>query len=141
MRTVVSAFKWLVFLIRYAFYAAYGCIQFVSKPGTRVLFPVVLLAASFWQRDQIEPFFRGFAQGLLGSDDSGPIFAVVACGIVIAIAGFAYVLLSKIVAVILGIFPPITRPLRPLKNLRAAKPTSVSPVAVRVVVPPLPRRR
>jgi len=141
MRSVVSALKWLIFLTRYALYAVYSCIQFVSKPGTRVLFPVALLAVSFWQRDQIETFFKGFAQGLFGSQDSGPIFAVVLGSVVIAIVGFAYVLVSKTVAVVLGTFPPITRPLKPLKDLRAAKPAPVSPVAVRVVVPPLPRRR
>jgi len=52
----------------------------------------------------------------------------------------AYYLASKLLALILGAFPPITRPLPPVRRLKP-KETTITPAVVRVVVPPLPRRR
>ena len=63
------------------------------------------------------------------------VLLVVALGV----ASCVYAALSRILATVLGTFPPITRPLRPLRRL-TVKNRAVKSVAVRVVVPKLPRR-
>jgi hypothetical protein len=64
--------------------------------------------------------------------------AMLALGLLLATC--VYVTLSRLLVLLIGAFPPIVRPLRPLRRLRV-KNRIVKPVAVRVVVPKLPKRR
>jgi hypothetical protein len=56
------------------------------------------------------------------------------------VAVCAYVAFSLILSLVLGIFPPIVRPLKPLRRLTAQN-RPIRPVVVRIAVPKLPRPR
>jgi hypothetical protein len=65
--------------------------------------------------------------------DAVLLFALVA-------AAFVYAVASRLLALVLGAFPPVVRPLRPLRRLRASK-RAIRPVVVRVAVPKLAKRK
>ena len=59
-------------------------------------------------------------------------------GIGFVLAACGYVILSRMLSGVLGTFPPITRPLRPIRRLSAHR-RPIRPVVVRQVVPRLRR--
>ena len=63
-------------------------------------------------------------------------------GILVVLALLAeviYALLSSVLSIVLGTFPPLNWPLPPLRPL-IVKTRRIRPVVVRMAVPPLPKR-
>jgi len=213
MSHALHAAKWVVYVARLALYAAYGCLQFLSKPGSRLIVPVLALAAAYayWSpldaviertvlhadwRHMPEPatLYTVAALGpLLAICVCVTLFPVVANGLLLFMARLAvlvallvagaylyraelaaalvqyapelewqlkplqatvadaiavlalllatcvYVTLSRLLVLLLGAFPPVVRPLRPLRALRVRN-RRIRPVVVRMAVPRLPGR-
>lgn len=233
---LIYLLRWGAFLLRSVLYAGYSLLEFVSKPGSCLIVPVLALAASWryrpalesaidkyllaldWQRLQHLPpasLQWGAALGLalalcvyvalarhvfrirrtltafagllrftlrlaallivgglaaafyydvpVNSDMAGRLvaylnfdiagyvpefdwrhmqeparIAVWALGLVLATC--VYLALSRLLTLLLGAFPPVARPLRPLRRLRS-KSRCVRPVAVRIAVPRLRERQ
>ena len=126
--------RWALYVVHSLVYWLYNSVQFISKPGTRFVVPVIVMVASaFYLRPAIHQHF-----GLPLSFDN--LFAVLVDAVtfvVLVVICWVYVYLSRSIGLVLGIFPPIARPLQPLGRLRATSDT-VRPVVVRLAVPPLP---
>jgi hypothetical protein len=130
--------QWVFYLIRLVFSLAYGVLQFISKPGSR---PIVILGTGtvlFLLREQAHPL----AYEVLRSADpqlpGDPWVLDSMLGIAFLLAACGYVVLSRMLSVVLGTFPPIIRPLRPVRRLSARR-RPIRPVVVRQVVPRLRR--
>ena len=158
MKLAYEAFfltQWVLFLLRRILSFGYGILQFVSKPGSRYIVPIGIAALLYQARPWLHAYFTGFIAGMRGEPDvvswaqrtasrayygyevdpwilDTIVFAlfVIACGL--------YVLLSRALTVLLGAFPKMTRPLRPLRRL---EPTAqnIRSAVVKIAVPKLPR--
>lgn len=134
------ALRYLFYQVRLTFYAAYGGVRFFAKPGSRVLVPAgAAVAAVLWR-----PELHAALDEALAAHSPGPAFDTLFLDALLGVAWLlltvAYYLASRLLAVILGAFPPLTRPLPPLRRLKP-KETVIRPAVVRVVVPPLRRSR
>jgi hypothetical protein len=150
------------YLVRLALWVGYSVLQFISKPGSRYIVPVVLAALLFLGRSELHavlgPLLHGFWYGTWYGANSDPvswikdhatqlyqandgvdpwIIDLVLFGLFVLFC-VLYVLLSRMLHVVLSTFPAIGRPLPPLRRLQATK-AAFSVAKVRVVVPPLPR--
>lgn len=134
------ALRYLFYLLALTLYATYGVVRFFTKPGSRVIVPTgAAVAAVLWRPDlhaELEDALATYSTG----PAFDPLFLDVLLGMGWLLLTVAYYLASKLLALILGAFPPVTRPLPPLRRLKP-KETTITPAVVRVVVPPLPRRR
>lgn len=158
MKLAYEAFfltQWALFLLRRILSFGYGILQFVSKPGSRYIVPIGIAVLLYQARPGLHAYFAGFIAGMRGEPDvvswaqrtatrayygyevepwilDTIVFAlfVIACGL--------YVLLSRALTVLLGAFPKMTRPLRPLRRL---EPTAqnIRSAVVKIAVPKLPR--
>lgn len=125
--------RWFGYVLHALAYALYSAVQFISKPGTRFVVPILFMAFSaFYIRPVLHDHFHVPL-------DFGNVFSVVfdaVTFIVLFILCWGYVYLSRSIGLLLGIFPPVARPLRPLGSLQATT-DDVRPVVVRLAVPPL----
>lgn len=121
------------FLARIFFYIfrlllslVYGVLRFISKPGSRKIMPVLVGGFLFlvWMvvRGQV----------------SDPILAAVMLFAIFLIFTIAYVIVSRVLALVLGTLPVVTKPLAPMRRLRP-KQQVISSAVVKIVVPPLTR--
>jgi hypothetical protein len=137
--TLFYLVRWLIFLIRWVLALAYGLVTFFSKPGSRFILPVLAAAVTYaflpMLHAKLHPVLLPYNIG--DPLESWVADGILALGLVVATA--AYVIASRILAVVLGAFPPIIRPLPPMRRLRV-KARVIVPAVVRLVVPPLPRR-
>ena len=126
-------FRWFGYVLHALAYALYSAVQFISKPGTRFVVPILFMAFSvFYIRPALHDHFHVPL-------DFSNVFSVVfdaVTFIVLFILCWGYVYLSRSFGLVLGIFPPIARPLRPLGSLQATT-DDVRSVVVRLAVPPL----
>jgi hypothetical protein len=44
---MLAALRWVIFLVRWMLFAAYGLLQFASKPGSRLIVPALAAAAAY----------------------------------------------------------------------------------------------
>lgn len=130
--------RWLWYAFRLIVYAVQGVLRFISKPGSRIIVPVAIIAFAFLARQTMHQAISGQAQRIDAGyqPESGLLDAATVITVVVAI--IAYVLASRILAVTLGAFPVAMRPLPPQRKLKPTK-TAITSAPVRVVVPPLPR--
>ena len=119
-------------------YGLYGLVQFFSKPGSRLIVPVGVAGILYLLRDIVQPNAEAYARDLSPTLTANPWVFYGLLGIVFAVATCGYVILSRILAVVLGTFPPIVRPLPPIRRLRVAT-RHIRPAVVRQVVPKLRR--
>ena len=137
--TLLYLAQWVVYLIRLLFAWAYSLLQFVSKPGSRLIVPVVAAPILFVMREELYPQVDAFLRAIdfQTTPDALLFDALLAIGFTLAACG--YVILSRLLAIVLGTFPPITRPLPPVRRLSVGQ-RAIRPVVVRQVVPRLRRR-
>lgn len=147
--------QWVVFLIRWVLSAFYGALQFVAKPGSRYIVPTVIAVVGYFNLAAIEGALIDFINNyntagtpeLLASAQRSfreayygqavePWMVHVGLVILFLIACYLYVLLSRALAVVIGAFPKITRPLRPLRRLRATE-QKIKSAVVQIAVPKL----
>lgn len=133
-----ARFAW--YLFRLALYNGAGFLRFVSKPGSRVIFPLVLIALAFLLRAPLHSMMA--AEARLADPGYQPESVVLDGGIVVFVIALSilYALTSKLLALMVGAFPVAMRPLPPQRKLSPTK-TEIKPAVVRVVVPPLPKQR
>jgi hypothetical protein len=182
-----------VFVIHWMLFIAYGLLQFVSKPGSRLIVPALAVAFSIYCRLPLERLMLWYLRRVDWQQMPVTFGTMLLLCLVLAIAvcvalcafygvlrlfvlvvlalavlqythwqGFdiaahlnildamlalalvltscIYVVLSHLLILLLGVFPPAARPLRPLRTLKV-KNRAVRPVVVRMAVPELPRRR
>ena len=130
----------LWYLTQLTLYNLYALLRFFSKPGSRVLMPVVALAVALlmereWLHSQLDAW--------ISAHDPRPpdaLFMDVLIVIIWTVCAALYQVLSRSLAVLLGAFPPLVRPLPPQRRLKTTKKAH-KPVVVREVVPPLPKPR
>ena len=152
---MVYSLRWTWYYVRWIMHLAYAAVGTLGKPGTRKVIPVVLVGAYIYLetradfRTMADACSAAFFNGLFGNSDIidgavkiHPIIPtlmwVLLTMAAIAVVSAAYVAFSRILNLILGIFPPIVRPLQPLKPLAAAEEFP-KPVPVRLAVPRLPK--
>lgn len=137
--TLLYLAQWVGYLIRLLLSWAYGVLQFISKPGSRLIVPVITAPILFVTREQLYPQVEAFLREIDFQTTPDPLLfdALLAVGFTLAACG--YVILSRLLAIVLGTFPPITRPLPPVRRLYVGR-RAIRPVVVRQVVPPLRRR-
>lgn len=131
--------QWLFYLIRLVLSVVYGLLVFISKPGSP---PIVLSVAAvvlFLLREGLYPQAQGLLRAIDYRSVPEPWLLDGLLGIAFIPAACAYVILSRMLAVVLGTFPPIIRPLPPMRRLNVSR-RSMKPVVVRLVVPRLRRR-
>lgn len=132
--------QWLFYVVRLVFSLTYGLIAFVSKPGSRVIVPSLAAVALFLWREPLYPFALAALQAADLPLEPEPWLLDGLLGVGFILAACGYVLLSRLLAVVLGTFPPVTRPLPPLRRLSAHR-RPIRPVIVRQAVPRLRRWR
>ena len=137
---MILALRYAFYLLRLILYTAYGVVRFFAKPGSHVIVPAAAFAIGVLQRPQLHESLTHWYARYQPAGAHDPLFFDVLLGIAWLLLTVAYYLASRLLALILGAFPPITRPLPPLRRLKP-KETTIIPAVVRVVVPPLPRRR
>lgn len=130
----------LWFLFRLVLYYGTAWLRFFTKPGSRLIVPLVLAGAAFLWR----PEWHDYLTATLRAADPGyePEAALLDTVMVALLLGacLAYVIASKLLAVLLGAFPLPSHPLYPQRPLEA--PTqAISGAPVRIIVPPLPRQK
>ena len=133
----------LWYLLRLALYYCQGVLRFFGKPGSRLIVPAALLALAWFGREQ---WHYEIAARI---SDADPTYRLetdvldVVLFVSVGLLALAYYLASKLLAFILGAVPMTMRPLWPQRALRVPKERAkrITPAVVRVVVPPLPRRR
>lgn len=132
--------RFAFFLFRLLIYRNLGLLHFFSKPGSRLIIPALLVAAAIFARTLWHELITG--QLRLADPGLEPEIGVldVVLVVVVVVASVAYVILSKLLAIILGAFPVPVRPLAPLRKLEPTK-TEITPAVVRISVPRLPRQR
>ena len=131
--------QWVFFVIWWVLSVAYSVVQFVSKPGSRLIVPTVTAVALFYRHEALYPLVQDFLSAIDFQVAPEPWLLDSVLGIGFVLAACGYVLLSHVLAVVLGTFPPITRPLAPMRRLRVTR-RPIRPVVVRQVVPRLRRR-
>jgi hypothetical protein len=150
------AVRWAVFLIRLTLSFIYGLLQFIAKPGSRFIVPCVIAVVGYlnltWLQGVVDDAITGYNAGssfdLVGlmthharrayygyAAEEWQLDAALIAIFLLACAG--YVILSRVLALVLGAFPQITRPLRPLRRLR---PTNQK-ITSAVVLPAVPKLR
>lgn len=134
--------RWLFYLFRLLIYRAFGVLHFFGKPGSRLIIPGLIAALAFLAR----PYWHEVITGQLRTADPGlePETAVldVVLFVSTALLCLAYAIGSKLFALILGAFPLAQRPLPPQRKIKVETPkTEEASAMVRIVVPPLPKRR
>jgi hypothetical protein len=130
----------LAFLLRFAIWIAYSILQFVGKPGSRLIIPLALGALMYANRIRVEALADALIYDFIDRElvaDRWMLDALLAGGLV-AFTG-AYYVSSRILHVVMSAFPTITRPLSPQRRLVPTS-TEYNVAVVRVAVPPLPRR-
>jgi hypothetical protein len=134
------ALCWVIYLLRRVLSVVYGLLEFISKPGSRIIAPIAAVILAYECRPTLHHFLAPFMLAFDPMHRPEPLLldAVAALGLTLAIC--AYVLLSRALGVVLGVFPPLGHPLPPLRRLRP-KARSLRPVIVSISVPKLPRRR
>ena len=98
-------------------------------PTALVICPSVVLILQYthWQ---------GF--DIVAYADAATVFLDTILALVFVLAACVYVALSRLLVLLLGAFPPVVRPLRPLRR-PTLRLRSIRPVVVRLAVPRLPR--
>lgn len=132
--------RMLAYLLRKVIYRCLGLLRFFSKPGSRVIVPVGLIAFAILARQvwheaittQLQMTDPGFEPETYVLD---VVLFVIVAGLIVV-----YLLASKLLGVLLGAFPVAMMPLPPMRDLKPTE-TTISPAVVRIVVPPLPRQR
>lgn len=137
--TLLYLAQWVVYCIRLVLSFAYGVLQFISKPGSRLIVPVVTAPILFVTREALYPRVEDFLRGIEFQTTPDPLLFDALLGIGFTLAACLYVVLSRVLAIVLGTFPPIIRPLQPVRRLYVGR-RAIRPVVVRQVVPPLRRR-
>ena len=133
------ATRYLFYLFVLALYFFYSVLRFITKPGSRLLVPLALAAFAFlgsaaWQ-GVITSLCQLFDPGLEIDSDVLDILL----GIAWLIVSLAYVIASRMLALIFGAFPVALRPMPPTPTLKAPM-TKIEPAIARIIVPPLPKR-
>lgn len=137
---MIFALRYLFYLVCLSLHAAYGVVRFFTKPGSRVIVPIGVAAVALLQRPQLHMAAADwYARTVQPDAPLEPLLLDVLLGLGWLLLTVAYYLASQLLALILGAFPPVTRPLPPMRRLKP-KETVIVPAVVRVVVPPLPRR-
>jgi hypothetical protein len=137
---VIFALRYLIHLVSLTLYAAYGVVRFFTKPGSRVIVPAGAASAAVLWRTELHDLLEETLDARASDPAIDPLFLDALLGMGWLLLTVAYYLASRLLALILGSFPPFTRPLPPMRRLKP-KETVITPAVVRVVVPPLPRRR
>jgi hypothetical protein len=149
--------RWVIFLIRLALSYGYGILQFIAKPGSRYLVPGAIAVLGYlnlsWLQGIVADAFESYENGSTPQVVSlverhvqrayygyttEPWKLDLALIILFLLACFAYVLLSRALTVVLGAFPQVARPLRPLRRLQPTNQKITSAV-VQLAVPKLRR--
>lgn len=132
------------YLLRLALYFTYGFLVFLSKPGARVLFPLIVGALVYWQRDwltaqtALAPYFELLAWHFPLDAVLGPVPLDYYLYLAVFILTMCVWIGSSLLRPVLGSLPPMRRPLPPLRKLKARhRPTY--PVHAQVIVPKLGR--
>ena len=125
MRIFTYSIRWLLYILSLTLFFTYSLLQFFSKPGTRMLFPFVLGVGIALYRDQLYQAV-------------GAVAWIAWAGFALAevILSLGYVFLSRSIGLVLGIFPPVTRPMAPIARLSKSK-NDLSLVKVKIAVPRL----
>ena len=134
----MHALKVTFYLVRLAIYRQLGVLRFFSKPGSRIIIPVLLIGLTLLLRPGLHDALRFLAW--MWNPYYRPEWIaldLVLVGLLTALI-YAYVLASRALAVVLGAFPVAKRPLPPLRRLKETK-QEIRPAVVRVVVPRLRR--
>jgi hypothetical protein len=126
------------YLVRLVIYWLLGILRFFSKPGSRIIVPVLLIGLAYEWRPELHKLLARIAWELDRSFRPDAVDLDVTLAALLLPATCSYVIVSKVLAVLLGAFPVATRPLPPLRRMKAPK-QDTRPVVVRVVVPPLRR--
>jgi hypothetical protein len=160
-------FRWAIFLVRRTAFIVYGLLNFITKPGSRFIVPVVLAISMFMAREPLGRFFvpligppTEFISTVAYDTINGPPgYAELARRkavrayygydvsewsldigllLIFLVSIVAYNWLSFLLSVVLGAFPKVTRPLRPLRRL---EPTArnIRSATVQIAVPKLRR--
>lgn len=137
---MIFALRYFFYLVRLAIYAVYGVVRFFTKPGSRVLVPTGAITAAVLWRPELHAELDNWIFTYSPGPPIEPLFLDALLGMGWLLLTVTYYLASRLLALILGAFPPLSRPLPPMRRLKP-KETVIAPAVVRVVVPPLPRRR
>ena len=112
--------------------------MFISKPGTRWLVSLSAIGLAGWQNEAVigfvsQPYVLDFLDDWIPlSPEEVELFAIITMAALI----LTFVILSIAIRVVLGAFPPMRRPLRPLRLLRV-KEEIQQPASVSIAVPTL----
>lgn len=126
------------YLARLAVYRQLGFLRFFSKPGSRIIVPVLLIVLAVLARPVLHDFLRLVWAANNPYTRLEPLAMDVMLLLPLALLIYAYVLASRALAVVLGAFPVAKRPLPPMRRLKPTK-VDIQPAVVRVVVPRLRR--
>ncbi|OWU66785.1 hypothetical protein [Marinibacterium profundimaris] len=130
--------RYLFYLLRRILYLLYQLLVFISKPAARWLLPLAIIGLAGWQAD---PLLEVFAlpsvtmvlqQWIPLPPNETELYAVTTLLAVIV----GLIMLSVMLRWFLGAFPPLRKPLPPLRRLRVRNFIK-RPVPVSVAVPPL----
>lgn len=135
---VVYGARLLIYLLRLVLFAAYGVLQFIGKPGSRYIVTVGIAVLAYMGREYLRWVSYHFLRGFLEGKTPDPLMVDALVVLAVVLAACAYIILSRVLALILGTFPKVTRPLIPLRRLKATN-TVITPAVVRIAVPPLRR--
>lgn len=127
---LMYAAQWVIWAVNFFLWGIYSALAFVSKPGSRILVPLALGGVAYLVRGWLGEWALGFGSGL--DDDTGASGAV-ALLILAALFIGGYYLLSRFLSLVLSVFPPVRRPIRPVLPIVAAKRLDKA-VPVRIVV-------
>lgn len=129
-------FKWAIYIVRVLLSWVYEICQITSKPGMRRLFPFILAGALVLAWGYIHDL-----AGIPADFSSGASWAL-DVGLFLAIwpLSWLFSLLSRAIALVIGVFPPVTKPLKPLGKLTSASSMSGPSSSTRSAVPPFKRR-
>ena len=128
------------YLARLLLYYAYGILRFTTKPGSRIIVPLALATIAWLGR---EGWHHALTEASHSADpglqpESGVLDTALIAGVIVA--SIAYYIVSRILNLIFGAFPAARRPLPPVRALKPTD-TKITSATVRVIVPPLPKRR
>lgn len=134
--------RWLFYLFRLLMFRATSMLQFFGKPGSRIIVPALIAAVAFLAR----PYWHAVITAQLRTVDPGLYPETIVLDVMLivsaALLGVAYAIGSKLFALIFGAFPLAQRPLPPPPKIAVERPkTEEASAVVRIVVPPLPKRR
>ena len=149
--------QWVIFLVRLILSWGYGVVQFFGKPGSRIIVPAGIVIAGYLNLGRLQNLTADLLYNYQNRDLPGIVaaaqrqFQEVYYGhaidpwvldavlvFVFVLTTCAYVIASRALSLVLGAFPKVTRPLRPMRRLRATNQKITSAV-VTIAVPKLPR--